>query len=183
MTKRDRSRLKQIFTITSLIWMATTAWLMFGHLDKDDMGNLNSSALRDRMAECQGNFRERYDCKEALIVKSGRQSFNDLFLRFLLVIVPPLAANIWLGIYLRRHPVPLDVDFPEGHHHAPSDPDWKTKAQHHTQDGAAAPNALEEPPLRPAPGKHLLDVIAPAEDWKAKAQNHIHKPRHRDEQG
>lgn len=182
MTKRDRSRLKLIFTTTSLVWMAVTGWMMFAHLDQDDMGNLNSSALRDRMAECQGSFRERYDCKETLIVKSGRQTFNDMFLRFLLVIAPPLAANIWLGLYLRRHPVPLDVDLAEGQRHAPSDPNWKTRAQHHTHDGTVSPAEIDDTPLRPAPGQHLLDVIAPTEDWKSKAQNHVHKSRHQNGQ-
>lgn len=177
MTKRDRKRLKLSVTTASLIWMAAIGWAMFGQLNSDDMGNHNSSAIRDRMAECQGTFRERYDCKESIIVKSGQQTFNDMFLRFMLVIVPPLAANIWMGLYLRRHPVPLDVDFATTLHQH-TDANWKARAQQHTHESMADDEEASAPPLRPAPGQHLLDVIAPAEDWKAKAQNHIKSSHH-----
>lgn len=167
MTTTQRRRLVTLVTVMCLAWLAGMSVLMWMTLPDSSIEHHNSSAIKDRMAaECQGSFRDRYECKEAIIVESGRETFWILSARFLLVILPPLLASGWLSSYLRRHPV-------HNERHAPADEDWKTRAQLHTR---RAPSEVEDDlPSIPytGGGHHGIDDIAPLDDWKTKAQGHI----------
>lgn len=170
MTRTQRRRLVSMVTAACLAWLAGMGVLMWLTLPESAIEHHNSSAVKDRMAaECQGSFRDRYNCKEAIIVEGGRDSFWILAARFLLVIVPPLVASGGLSSYLRRHPAR-----PE--RHVQPDEDWKIRAQVHTQRHRESEDL---PPIPHPTGSrhHSIDDIAPLEDWKAKAQGHIAKTK------
>lgn len=174
MTRAERRRLKWLVNGGGLLWLLLMGWLMIATLPEGAIQNHGSSQVRDRMDNCAGSFSERFECKERIIVASGRETFYITALRFLLVIVPPLAASGWLSGFLRRQPL---IDPP---HHV-DDGDWKARAQLHTeiQTPAAAAHALHisdsDLPHRNHPG---IDDIAPLEDWKARAarKTRIHPP-------
>lgn len=173
MTKDERLRLVWGVRIASLAWMAMAGYLLFVTFGIDPAHH-SSAEVKDRMAaECLGTFKDRYDCKEAIIVKSGQETFIAMAWRFLLVIVPPMAVTFWLPGYLRRHPLH------ETQHHS-NDGDWKSRAKLHTQmqspqEAAQDLGVDDVAPLRP--GHHLIDDIAPIDDWKSKAQNQINKAK------
>lgn len=153
MTRAQRRRLVGMVTAGCLAWLLGMSVLMWSTLP--EVENHASSTLKDRMAaECQGSFAERYKCKEAIIVESGRESFWTVSARFLLVILPPLFASGWLSTYLRRNPVHPVI------RHAHAEDDWKSRAQAHVQ--------IAEDHEVPAP---------PADDWKSKAQEHVRTRR------
>lgn len=160
MTRADRARLVAMVTAACLAWLVGIGALMWTTLP--EVEHHASSAIKDRMAaECQGSFAERYKCKEAIIVESGREGFWMVSARFLLVILPPMIVSVWLSGYLRRHPVRAVA------RHVPVDDDWKARAHSHTTvrppaDGAAAATA--------APTS--VEEIAPLDDWKTRAQQH-----------
>ena len=173
MTRAERSRLKMGVTVGGVLWMLLMGMAMWMTLPEGAVETHGSDQMKDRMSLCSGTFRDRYDCKEQIIIESGREAFYTLSLRFLLVIVPPLAATLWLSSYLSRHPVPL-IEEPE--HHAASSDDWKARAQMHTQmqspveaaqDLHMAPDDLPSHPVHSHP---RLDDIAPVDDWKSRAQ-------------
>ena len=127
MTKGGRTRLIWSVRIGSLSWMAVAGYLLFVPFGTE-VAHHNSPEVKDRMAsECLGSFKDRYDCKEAIIVRSGQETFIAMAWRFLLVIVPPLGASFWVPSYLRRHP----LQSAEAHHDGGGD--WKSRAQFHTQ--------------------------------------------------
>jgi hypothetical protein len=176
MTKEKRSFLVWSVTAACMAWMALVGWLMFALLPPGAVEHHGSTAVKDRMAtQCQGSFRDRYECKEAIIVETGRDTFFNLAGRFLAVILPPLLLSAWLSSYLRRNPVRLN------HHRLEEGGDWKSRAQAHTKPAAAHHPASEpafggdghEPDSSPRP--FTLDEIAPVDDWKTRAQN---KTRH-----
>lgn len=168
MTRTERSRLVAMVTAACLAWLVGIGALMWVTLP--EVEHHGSSAIKDRMAaECQGSFAERYKCKEAIIVESGRESFWMVAARFLLVIVPPMAASLWLSGYLRRHPVQMME------RHAPVDSDWKARAQMHTRVQRADED--DDPPAAPRAPHPSIDEIAPLDDWKTKAQQHTGKRR------
>lgn len=178
MTRAERKRLKWAVTGGGLLWMALVGWLMWVTLPDGAVATHASDALKDRMSLCSGSFQDRFDCKEQIIIESGRDAFYLLSLRFLLVIVPPLIGTFWLSTYLARHPVPVIAE-PQ-HGNRKSSDDWKARAQKHTerQSPAEAAHALhlnpDDLPSRAGHGSHhLLDDIAPMESWKERAQANL----------
>ncbi|MBR9973631.1 hypothetical protein [Magnetospirillum sulfuroxidans] len=180
MTKGERTRLVWTVSIGSLLWMVAAAIVLFGVMDAE-VTNHSSAVVKDRMAaECLGTFKDRYDCKEAIIVQSGRDTFWSMSWRFLTVIVPALTASFWLSSYLRKHPVQL-VE----HRQADDNGDWKSRAKFHTQvqspQQAAEDLHVEDVPASSHGAKHLIDEIAPVDDWKSRAQNQISKAKRPDQ--
>lgn len=175
MTRAERNRLKMMVTGGGILWMLLVGVLMWITLPEDAVATHGSDALKDRMAFCSGSFRDRYDCKEQLIIESGRDAFYTLSLRFLLVIVPPIAGTLWLSSYLARHPIAV-IEEP---HHTSSDDNWKARAQMHTevQSPVEAAHDLhldpEDLPSHPVRSHHRIDDIAPVEDWKSRAQANV----------
>lgn len=172
MTRTQRRRLVSLVTTICLSWLVGMGAVMWLTLPESAVEHHNSSVIKDRMAnECEGSFRKRYECKEAIIVESGRDTFWVLAGRFLLVILPPLVVSGALSSYLRRHPVQVV-------HLAQADDDWKARARTHTQRQASEED-IEE--VRPIPhtggGHHGIDDIAPLEDWKTRAQQGHLRPK------
>lgn len=180
MTRAERNRLKTMVTVGGILWMALVGWLMWATLPQGAVETHGSDQMKDRMSLCSGSFRDRYDCKEQIIIESGRDAFYALSLRFLLVIVPPMAATFWLSSYLARHPVSM-LDEPQ--RSSSSGTDWKARAQMHTerQSPAEAAQALhldpDELPSAPVRGHTRLDDIAPVADWKSRAQANVRGPK------
>lgn len=175
MTGAKRARLKWAVFLGGVLWLLLVGWLMVATLPHGAVENHGSAEVKDRMGDCTGTFRERFDCKQQVIIRSGRETFLTLAGRFLFVILPPLVATGWLSSYLRRHPIELQ------HRHAEAG-DWKVRAQMHTevQTPEEAAHALHMPAAdlpHPHPKAHLhIADIAPAEDWKAKANQRIKHP-------
>ncbi len=180
MTRAERNRLKVRVTAASIVWMLLAGWLMWVTLPEGAVETHASDPLKDRMSLCSGSFRDRYDCKEQLIIQSGRDAFYTLSLRFLLVIVPPMIGTLWLSSYLARHPVSLMEEPPPST--AAAAEDWKARARLHTQmqSPAQAAQALhlspEDLPEAPLQGRPRLDDIAPVEDWKSRARSNTRPP-------
>lgn len=192
MTRTKRTLLIWSVTLSCLAWMGFVGWLLFAAMPAA-VENHSSTAVKDRMAtQCQGSFRDRYECKEAIIVESGRDTFFVMAGRFLAVIVPPLLLSGWLSSYLRKNPIRFEAAKVEV-----SD-EWKAKARKHTAvynranlyskpaSQTSAMNPDENPDILPdddeepepeAPRSFTLDDIAPVEDWRTRANKKFQRPQ------
>lgn len=178
MTRTESRRLKWMVSGGGILWMVVVGGLMWATLPNDSVMNLGSDQVQTRMSECGGSFRDRYDCKERILIDSGRETFYSLAARFLLVILPPLISTLWLSAYLARQPIFPEKEHP---HHHDDDGDWKARARLHTQIQSPGQAAAElhlhnediPPHASPRSGHHPIDDIAPVDDWKTQAQNHI----------
>ncbi len=186
MTREQRKRLRLMVNGASTAWILLVGMLMYLTLPEGAIEHHNSSLVKEKMdAQCNGEFRDKYDCKESIIIQSGRETFWLLSFRFLVVILPPLAGTFWLSSYLRRHPVALAAEEPPTH---TEDPGWKNRAQQHvnTTSPEQAAQALhipkaELPPIvqpRTPGGRTTLNDIAPLDDWTARGHDPGHKPQH-----
>ncbi|MBF0323836.1 MAG: hypothetical protein HQL42_02085 [Alphaproteobacteria bacterium] len=172
MTKSKRNFLVWSVTVSCIAWMAVVGWLLFVMMPAS-VEHHSSAAVKDRMAtQCQGSFKDRYECKEAIIVESGRDTFWTMAGRFLAVVVPPMLLSAWLSSYLKRNPIRLHA------RHIDEGGDWKSRAQMHTKAPAPPPGHAGgfEPDEEMPQKSYSLDDIAPVDDWKTRAQNKTRHP-------
>lgn len=124
MTKSGRKWAKLLLTTTCFAWVGVAGWAMFSDLPDDSVQTHNSEIVKGRMKECDGTFKQRYECKEAIVIDAGRKTFWSLTERLLIVTLPAIFAGIGGGIIIRR--------IPEDRPPAPvADTDWKRRAQKH----------------------------------------------------
>ncbi len=110
---------KWMVTVVSLAWMAWAGWDQFGNISENDVENHSSSAVQERMRDCSGTFKQRYECKENIVIQSGRSTFSALLGRLAIVVVPPIILATALHMATRRR---SDDDGPSDdllkeHHH------------------------------------------------------------------
>jgi len=189
MTTAQRLKLQKLGNAACLLWIVLVGWLMWATLPSATLENHDSTNLRDRMAsECSGSYKDRYRCKEDLIIESGQEAFWVLSLRFLLVIVPPLIGSLKLSSYLRRHELDdlhrrnmhnaHQTQAP--HHH---DANWKARAHLHateqSPEEAAQDLHLAEREWERSHHPHNADFRPRTEqsDWKSRAQHHVHQSK------
>jgi hypothetical protein len=175
MDAATRRNIKVALTVVCLAWVGWASWDQFSDLSDDDVQNHGSAAVQERMArECEGSFKQRYDCKERIVIRSGQQTFMNMLGRFAVISVPPALA--WLA---------FSFLFPKSkvrERHVFEDPDaWKHRAEMHT-------HMDKHDTHHGAPGHHRRDPDA--DDWRKAAlqgqpDTHDHHPapaHHHDQQ-
>jgi hypothetical protein len=73
-----------------LLWIGWAVWDQFLTLPPDEVANHSSGLVQDRMLDCSGTFRQRYECKNAIIIENDRSNFFAMAGRIAIVVVPPL---------------------------------------------------------------------------------------------
>lgn len=126
MTKAQRKQAKLLLTLACLLWVAGSGWMLFADLPDDAVLHHASPEVKERMRDCTGSFKQRYDCKEAIVIETGRLTFWSMTGRLALVTVPAILAGLLGRAVLRR--IPDDKPPPP-----PEDTDWKRRAQAHIQ--------------------------------------------------
>lgn len=130
MTKGQRNSLKLALTAACFAWVGVAGWLTFTNLPQGEIRHHGSEEVKERMRECEGTFKQRYDCKEAIVIESGRDTFWNMIVRLALITGPAIVAGGVGSALIRR--IPLDKPPPP-----PEDTDWKTRAQAHIRHSGA----------------------------------------------
>lgn len=86
----------------SIVWMAATFYLSFLDVDPDQFG-FRSDDVESQMKTCGGSFQQRYDCKEAIIISKGHDSFLLWAEKGCLILVPPVLLMALVNHGGRRH--------------------------------------------------------------------------------
>jgi hypothetical protein len=93
---------KWLVTVVSLIWIAWAGWDQFGNISDSDLEHHGSTAVQERMKDCSGTFKQRYECKENIVIQSGRNTFSAMLGRLSIVVVPPILLAAALHMLSRR---------------------------------------------------------------------------------
>lgn len=90
-----------MLVLVSIAWLGTVGWQMVLQMPADLLENHRSKSVQERMRRCEGTFRERYACKETILVSGGRAGFTVWLDRLLFTFVPP--ATVWaVWVAVRR---------------------------------------------------------------------------------
>lgn len=95
-TTDKRTAIKWLTTILSGLWMAWGIWLQFFNVDPTNFG-FRSAEVEARMQECGGTFQQRYECKEAIILAKGHDSFVIWLEKVGFILGPPLLLAYVVG--------------------------------------------------------------------------------------
>jgi hypothetical protein len=93
---KGRMMLKWLAAIVSVIWISVTFYQEFLDVDPDQFG-FRSPEVAAQMKACNGTFQQRYDCKEAIIIAKGDDSFLLWVEKALLILAPPLIVVFLLN--------------------------------------------------------------------------------------
>jgi hypothetical protein len=89
-------------TAISLLWIGGAGWNQFGDIPESEIETHSSAAVQDRLRDCSGSFKQRYDCKESIVLRVKQDTFNSLSERLAIVVVPPLLAALGAHLIRRR---------------------------------------------------------------------------------
>ncbi|PKU25072.1 hypothetical protein [Telmatospirillum siberiense] len=102
-TLNTRTVLKSTAIVASVIWISVTFYQEFLDVDPEDYG-FHATEVEARMKGCGGSFQQRYDCKEAIIIAKGRESFLVWVKKTTLILAPPLLLAFLLNRTGRGRP-------------------------------------------------------------------------------
>ncbi len=93
---------KWVVMTISLVWMAWAVWDQFANIPEGEIEHHSSASVQDRMRDCSGTFKQRYECKDAIVIASGRSTFFNLAERIAIVTVPPMLLAAAFHLLTRR---------------------------------------------------------------------------------
>lgn len=91
-----------VLTVVCVAWMAAATWSQFADLPEGTVENHSSEATKERMRDCSGTFKQRYECKNAIVIETDRNSFFNVLSRILVIVVPPVLLVGGLHLWRKR---------------------------------------------------------------------------------
>lgn len=91
-----------VLTVVCVAWMAVAAWSQFTDLPEGTVENHSSETTKERMRDCSGTFKQRYECKNAIVIETDRNSFFNVLSRILVIVVPPVLLVGGLHLWRKR---------------------------------------------------------------------------------
>lgn len=105
MRDRTKSAVKWVVTVLAVLWIAGVGWDQFNDLGTfsfvDAEENIREQVIQKQLKECRGTFRERYECKSAILRREGRDSFYYWAKKYSLTFGPALFFYIAFTFWLR----------------------------------------------------------------------------------
>jgi hypothetical protein len=125
MDRRVRETARWVIMAASLAWMGYAGWWQFSAIPERELLTHSSADVQDRLRDCEGSFQKRYECKEAIVIKTQRDTFNNLVERLSIVVIPPILGGLAFAYLFPKRLVTRKKE-PE------EDPDaWKHRANRH----------------------------------------------------
>ncbi|MGE5503636.1 MAG: hypothetical protein ACM31L_04365 [Actinomycetota bacterium] len=127
MHPRTYNATKWVVVLASLGWMTWAGIDQFSEVPEQDLLTHSSPEVKERLRDCEGTFKQRYECKENIVIKTHRDTFYRLTERLAIVTVPAILAGLAF-LFLVPKPELVVREQPD------EDPDaWKRAAQMRTR--------------------------------------------------
>ena len=100
---QDRlDRLGKVLAILCLIWVGTVCEQVLTDLTPSDIEHHRTPVIRERLQQCEGEFAERFDCTQAILLDGERTSMGTILLRLAAIsTLPVIAWGTWI-VTMRR---------------------------------------------------------------------------------
>ncbi len=147
MRQDRRLRIKRILIVSSIIWMVAVTSVVLLTLPRQATLTMESPQIQRELArDCSGTFKQRFRCKQTIILNTSQRTFSDLALRLLAVVAGPIAAAVYFVRYCRPDPIQPRPATPS----APDDMSWKKAAEqriHQPKSAGDEDDSSDPPPL------------------------------------
>jgi len=103
MTPSTKKTVRWGSTIFTLLWILAVGVDQFGDFGTFDYGKTQrEEALQEQLNDCRGSFKQRYNCKSAILRAHGRDNFNYWGSKLGWTFGPALIIYIIFNLWLRR---------------------------------------------------------------------------------
>ncbi|CCG41638.1 hypothetical protein [Magnetospirillum molischianum] len=99
--RRSSLRKAGVFTACG-VWICWAVWTQFLTMPNGEVENHSSLSVKERMSDCAGNFQQRYDCKNSIVIETDRMTFLNMVGRIVIVVLPPLLLIGAVNLQSRR---------------------------------------------------------------------------------
>ncbi len=102
--------IRWVAVLASTVWICLTIYQEFIDVDPTQYG-FKSAEVEARLKSCAGSFQQRYDCKEAVIIAKGHESFLIWIEKVALILGPPIIVAALLNRLGRESPAKEDDNY------------------------------------------------------------------------
>lgn len=100
--QRRMDRWERVLCAWSLAWIVIVGLGLVTQMTPDDMENHRSQTVQGEIHACQGDFAQRYDCTQTILLAGERHGIVAVIERMALTLfLPSVAWSVWWSV-LRR---------------------------------------------------------------------------------
>ena len=93
---------QHMLVILSFVWVALVGFNLLSQMTAEDMANHRSQIIQERVHACSGDFNERFDCTQNILLAGQRTGAWEFLKRIsLTLLLPSVAWAVW-WIVLKR---------------------------------------------------------------------------------
>lgn len=94
-------RMERVLAVLCLCWIAVVGWHVFTGVGEEDLGHHATPPMQERMKACEGEYAQRYQCKQDILINGDRSGLILVLERLSVTFgLPGVAWSVWL--MLRR---------------------------------------------------------------------------------
>lgn len=100
--QRRMDRCERLLCAWSLVWIVVVGLALVTQMTPEDMENHRSQTVQGEIHACQGDFDQRYQCTETILLAGERHGIVAVVERMVLtLLLPSVAWGVWWMV-LRR---------------------------------------------------------------------------------
>ncbi len=100
--RRRLDRLGRLLSGLCMAWIAAVGLDLTLQLTPDDLEHHRAPTIQDRVHQCEGDYADRYNCTEAVLLDGQRGGAEAVLLRLVVTMaLPAVAWGVW-SVVMRR---------------------------------------------------------------------------------
>jgi hypothetical protein len=95
-------KLGKMLSALCCLWIAVVGTILIRDLTPDDLEHHRAQIIQNRVAQCEGEFSQRYACADAILLNGQQTGAAELLARLgVTLILPTIAWVMWRGVMVR----------------------------------------------------------------------------------
>lgn len=102
MVQRRVMRYQQALVALTFVWIVLVGAGLIAEMSPEEMSNHRSQIIQEQVHSCSGDFNERFDCTQDILLAGQRAGVWEVIKRLgLTLLLPSVAWSVWWAV-LRR---------------------------------------------------------------------------------